>query len=248
MFTRHRLLFQGDNSMPELNAAIRDIPIPRRMTHLPISERGFPVPWFVCWLDPNGERAEPGTGKPDFRVVDTPKLPDAIKRGLCWLCGQPLGKYKAFVIGPMCAVNRVTTEPPSHIDCAEYAVRACPFLTQPRMRRNDKDMIPNPQMPGGIMIERNPGVTLIWTTLDYKIVRDGLGHGRGWIIVIGDPRSVQWFAHGRTATRAEVMESIDSGMPLLRDAARQQGLDAETDLAWEIERAMKLVPAEETAA
>src|SRR5262245_56582120 len=158
--------------MTELNASIRHIPLPKRMQHLPINERGYPVPWFVAWLDAAGKRAEPGTGTPDFRVVDTPKVGDAIRNKRCWLCGGPLGKYMSFVIGPMCAVNRVSSEPPCHHDCARYAVEACPFLTQPRMRRNKEDMPDGHEHPGGIMIERNPGVTLIWTTFSYRVVRD----------------------------------------------------------------------------
>ena len=34
-----------------LNAAIRDIPLPPRMMRRPVNERGFPVPWFVEWID-----------------------------------------------------------------------------------------------------------------------------------------------------------------------------------------------------
>ena len=58
----------------------------------------------------------------------------------CWLCGQTLGKHMTFPIGPMCAITRTTAEPPSHLACAEYAVKACPFLSQPRMRRNERDL------------------------------------------------------------------------------------------------------------
>lgn len=216
--------------MPELNASIRSIPLPARMRHLPINERGYPVPWFVAWID----------GVPDFRVVDTPKLAVAIKQRKCWLCGGTLGKYMCFVIGPMCAVNRVSSEPPSHRDCAEYAVKACPFLTQPRMRRNSEDMPEGHVEPGGIMIARNPGVTLIWTTLDYKVVKDG---GGGFVIQIGEPQRVEFFARGRSASRDEIMASIDSGMPILREVAKQDGPEGEKELAFQYQRAMKLVPA-----
>ena len=32
-------------------------------------------------------------------------------------------------------MNRTSAEPPSHRDCAEFAVKACPFLTQRELTR-----------------------------------------------------------------------------------------------------------------
>src|SRR5215467_3774641 len=95
-------------------------PLPKRMLALPIDGRGYPVPWFVAWI----------RGEPDFRVIKPGGAEIAYHRNLCWLCGQRLGTYKTFVIGPMCTLNRVSAEPPSHRDCAEFAAKACPFLTQ----------------------------------------------------------------------------------------------------------------------
>ena len=69
--------------MTELNASIRDIPIPRRLAGRPINERGFPVPWFVSWID----------GKWDFVNLDPRKVFDAVKQNKCFLCGDPLGQY-----------------------------------------------------------------------------------------------------------------------------------------------------------
>jgi hypothetical protein len=73
-------------------------PMPLRMTALPIDERGYPVPYFVAWVD----------GKPDHRIADASKMPGAINSGLCWLCGQKLGAFKYFVIGPMCSITRTS--------------------------------------------------------------------------------------------------------------------------------------------
>src|SRR5215467_7036859 len=115
--------------MKTYNPAITKLKMPLRFHKLPISENGFPVPKFVSFID----------GKPDFRVVDGRYVLEAIKRRLCWLCGETLGRYMSFVIGPMCAVNRVSSEPPSHFECAQFAVQACPFLTQPRRPRNVHD-------------------------------------------------------------------------------------------------------------
>src|SRR5262249_6685969 len=145
-----------DQGMKTLNVAILGIPIPKRMKKLPISKTGFPTPWFVARV--------PQTGEHDLRVADQAKKYMAIKRGLCWLCGEPLGQFKVFVIGPMCSINRVSSEPPCHLDCAEYAARACPFLSKPRMRRNEQNMPEGHQEAPGVMLKRNPGVVALWVT------------------------------------------------------------------------------------
>src|SRR5580692_7475343 len=97
--------------------------LPRRMTALPIDERGYPVPWFVDWID----------GKPEFRAMDPRKFVRAIKEKLCWVCGQRLGVNVCFVAGPMCGINRTSSEPPSHRECAVWSAQNCPFLNNPRM-------------------------------------------------------------------------------------------------------------------
>lgn len=214
--------------MEKLNVAILGIPIPDRMKNLPISPNGFPTPWFVASV--NGER--------DFRVADPDKMVQAVNYKRCWICGQTMGVYKAFTIGPMCAVNRNTAEPPEHLECAEYSVRACPFLSRPRMRRNTADMPEGTKNPAGIMLDRNPGAVCIWITKSYRVTRDGTGV----LFTIGDPERVMWFAEGRTATRDEVWASISSGLPLLEAEARKDGADALAELKGYVERAMPLLP------
>jgi len=216
--------------MPELNASIRAIPLPARMQHLPISATGYPVPWFVAWLN----------GEPDFRIADAPKVARAVRAKLCWLCGQTLGRHLAFVIGPMCAVNRVSSEPPCHRDCAEYAIKACPFLVRPRMRRNDKDRPAERFEPGGIMIRRNPGVTLVWITKSYQLFKPPNG---GVLFEIGAPETLHFYSEGRRATREEIMASIDSGLPALRRVAEIEGQDAIVALEHQLRAAMSLIDA-----
>lgn len=194
------------------------------------------MPWFVCWLDGNGARTEPGTGKPDFRVVDTRKLAIAITRKLCWICGGAMGRHMAFVIGPMCAVSRVSSEPPCHRACAEYAVCACPFLIHPRMVRNDRVALPTNFTPDG-HIDRNPGVSAIWMTRGYgAFVSDG-----SQLFRLGDPEEIMWLRQGRAATRPEIIKSIDDGMPLLREKNTKPG--HEEELQRQYRRLLQMVPA-----
>ncbi|MEJ6847495.1 hypothetical protein V3589_14905 [Sinorhizobium fredii] len=185
--------------------------MPPRIAKLPVDERGYPVPYFVEWVD----------GKPDFRVMNQQHLVDAIKFARCWICGEKLGRYKAFVIGPMCCINRISAEPPSHYDCARFAVEACPFLTRPMAKRNTRAM-PDGSWTAGIMLDRNPGVTCIWVTLGYRWFNDN----GGVLFKIGDPERMQFFREGRPATRAEVDHSIATGVHHLNDLARTEGAKA----------------------
>ena len=218
----------------DLNAAIKNIPIPKRMQKLPISKKGFPVPWFVAKVD----------GEWDFTCVRENGIYVAHMKHLCWLCGEPMGVWKAFTVGPMCVINRISAEPPEHLDCSEYAVKACPFLANPRMRRNDNSagkQIGGKPLPG-MALGRNPGASAIYITKDYKPFRVG----EGVLFKMGEPFRVLWYAEGRTATRAEVQHSIDTGYHFLEDAAKQDGPKAEQELKHYVERAMKYLPKEST--
>jgi hypothetical protein len=184
--------------------------MPERIKRLPIDPaRGFPVPWFVEWID----------GVPEFRAADARKFVAAITEHRCWVCGDVLGHHRIFTIGPMCGLNRTTSEPPSHVECAEWSVKNCPFLSRPKMvRREDEELLNNATM-AGIPLMRNPGVTLLWWTAKYDVFTPPTG---GRLIHIGDPERVAWYAEGRLATRAEVLRSIETGMPALREAAEQE--------------------------
>jgi hypothetical protein len=186
---------------------------PRRMRNLPIDDRGFPIPWFVH-ID---------NGKADFRVIRPGGIAVAHNRELCWLCGERRGVYLTFAVGPMCGINRVTAEPPCHSECAEYAARACPFLTRPLAVRNERDM-PEDADVAGIMIKRNPGVTLLWTTKSYKPFR--ANGGSGALFRLGEPTDLKFYAKGRLATPAEIAASVAGGYPLLEKMAHEDGPNA----------------------
>lgn len=217
-------------------------PLPPRIARLPTDHRGFPVPWFVQWFSKDSEPTEFGTGEPDFRVADQRKLLRAVKESRCWICGDILGIHKAFTIGSMCAINRVISEPPQHRDCAIFAATACPFLTNPRMRRNEKDLPEKRVEAAGTALKRNPGVACVWITKSFRLFKPHRGN-TGVLFALGDPEEVLWFAEGRPATRNEVWTSIESGLPSLRDEARLQGAHAVQALERQRERTMPLLPA-----
>jgi hypothetical protein len=219
-----------------------EIQVPERMRKLPRDHRGFVVPYFVAWLDQGGERVEPGTGRPDFRVIDRVAFKRCLNSRRCWLCGEPMGVRLAFVIGPMCAVSRTTSEPGCHLWCARYATQVCPFLTKPRMRRNEKALPDGHVEPAGLPLDRNPGCVAIWTTRTYKLFRPDKGTD-GILFQIGEPEHVEWWREGRPATRAEVDEAIESGMPFLANEAKREGGTALRDLEFYAGRVMHYLPA-----
>lgn len=207
------------------------VDMPDRIARLPRDSRGFPVPKFVHWMD---------DGTPDFRVIEPGWIADCHNHRRCWLCGGQLGRHLVFCIGPMCAVNRVNSEPPGHYDCMRFAARNCPFLTKPRMRRNEKDLPEHHVKAAGTPLGRNPGCCCLWITDSYKPFKPHHGN-EGVLFRLGNPSRLEFFAEGRPATRAEVMASVNSGLPSLEDVAKFDGPDGLKELTRSVERFFKLL-------
>lgn len=197
------------------------VALPPRVQRLPVdAARHLPVPWFATWID----------GRPDFRYVTPARIGKAVEHELCWVCGQPMGRVRAFVIGPMCAINRVSADPPSHRDCAVYSAGACPFLANPRSVRRETGLpdgfAERKAAPAGIMFTRNPGVALVWVARRYDVE----WQSNGVLFRLGDPTETLWFAEGRRATRAEVDASVESGYPSLLEIAEAESPAAVREL------------------
>lgn len=203
--------------------------MPPSIAALPRDERGYPVPWFVAWID----------GKPEFRVADGKKFGAAVRQKRCWVCGEPLNPTQhVFVIGPMCCINRTTSEPPCHAECAEFSAINCPFLSMPHAARREAN-IPEGTTVAGEPIRRNPGVTCLWYCKGYEMFNDGRG---GILFELPGPAKVRWYREGRDALRAEIMESINSGIPILEKLATEDGPEAIAELKRYITRGIKFVP------
>lgn len=203
--------------------------MPMKIAKLPRDDRGYPVPWFVHWEN----------GKPVFPAADGQKWRLAVKNRLCWVCGQKLPEIMAFVIGPMCGINRTSAEPPCHIECAMFSAKACPFLTKPKMKRVDADHPGFQELPG-VALTRNPGCCGVWVTKSYQVFPVPSG---GYLIEIGEPTKVHWFAEGREASYSEVMDSITSGLPSLQKLATEEGPASEAELIRRTNDLKKLLPA-----
>ncbi len=151
-----------------------------------------------------------------------------------------MGRYKAMTLGPMCAINRTISEPPSHRECAIFSALACPFLANPRTKRREAGLPEEAVAPAGVGIKRNPGAVAVWITEGYQPFKVP---GGGTLFTFDDPLEVLWFAQGRTATRDEVEASINSGLPLLEEEAIKEGSQAQAALRRMTAEAMQYLPA-----
>lgn len=209
----------------------RDLPpMPDYMLRLPVDDRGYPVPWFVAFIE----------GKPDFRVVrvidDLPAEVVAHRNEQCWVCGRRLGAYKTFVAGPMCAVNVTSGEPPAHLSCATFAAKACPFLVRPKAKRREANLPEDGEWKEG-GLERNPGVAMVWTTKSYEMhIQEGAAY-----FTMGPPEHVEFYREGEPATREQIVESIDSGLPTLIPMLEAAGI-REKEIDNMVSKTMALVP------
>lgn len=210
--------------MSALRAELPELPMDMR--RLPVDRRGYPVPWFVAWLDEEQREVPVGEGEPEFRVMRRGAVMDAAHFDRCWVCGGRLGRWRAFVIGPMCMVNRINSEPPSHVQCAEFAARACPFLSRPHAHRREAGM-PEGGEAAGVLVERNPGVTAVWR---FKFARYSFKRvPNGVLFNLPEPDGVRFYAEGRAATRAEVEESVRTGLPALFEVCETDEERAEVE-------------------
>jgi hypothetical protein len=62
--------------------------VPRHMCSLPRDLHGRPIPWFA-WVGDDGRAL--------VTVLDQEKWHRAVESSLCWICGEPLGPYKAEI-------------------------------------------------------------------------------------------------------------------------------------------------------
>jgi hypothetical protein len=166
-----------------------------RMKELPV-HRGYPVPWFVSWMD----------GKPEFRVADSDKFERALAEKRCWICGNLLDEVATFVAMAPALVFGVVVEPPCHDDCAHFAAKVCPYLALPKAKRRGSGLAEEQNLAA--IDNSNPGVVMLWSTADWWPQEPTLIH-------LGYPTKVEWFREGRAATRDEVNEAIDKGLPNL---------------------------------
>lgn len=179
--------------------------LPPQMRRLRRDAEGFPVPWFV----------QRDHGQTNYTTIDSGKLERAIAGWRCWICGERLGRRFAFPLPASNTITRLSTEPPSHRECATYAVRVCPFIT--------------------------PMVMAVWVTPNYRVQAGD----RRTLCKVGEPVDVVWFHKGRRASRREVSDAIMAEVPGLAVLMSKDGAEALDLLKEDVHRALRWLPDED---
>lgn len=195
--------------------------MPARVARLPMDVRGFPVPWFVSWRDQT----------PLFPVIDAAKLATAWTAERCWVCGEALGAWRGWIVGPMSAIEGATPEPPSHCECAAFALTACPHLASADARFSDVQAAPDQAAQSNISRVRS-AASAMWVTRGRGAAP--FRAGGGVLFRLEPPARLEWWAHRRPATGAEVRDAIAAGLPVLRSTAEAERRMAtlEARLKW----------------
>ena len=211
------------SSIPALGLSLPS-QMPERIRQLPRSAEGYPVPFFTSWRD----------GEPEFGIVCERKREAARLRKVCWICGDHLGVYKCFMVGPARALSRSSIDPPSHLQCAAFSAVACPFMLNPAPKPTGEEELD----PPGSLRDPNPGVTVLWSTKSFETKPMGPSK----LFLLGPPTALAWYKQGRAATLAEVSASVADVVPLLQERAEREGEHALRDLVAAVQQIMPMMP------
>lgn len=156
----------------------RKVPLPPRMASLAKDRRGLPVPFGVLVTQ---------DGTPHFTINDSEKVARVIRERRCAICGNKLhGRSMWFVGGPMSAFHDAGgyVDPPLHYECADYALKVCPYLAAPKYagRLDDATLKPEQVEADGVMTlvdptswPDRPDVFVAARTTDYTVTRGAAG-------------------------------------------------------------------------
>ncbi|MGZ5963123.1 MAG: hypothetical protein ACXWKY_06055 [Caulobacteraceae bacterium] len=200
------------------------------MRNLPMDRRGFPIPWFVAVVG----------GEPEFRLSDPRKIVEGWRRELCWVCGGRLPVFRAWVMGPASVIEGASPEPPCHLDCGRFSAMACPFLSNPEARRNQRQL-PRNFSSGSEMITANSAATALWVTKGRGA--DPIETRQGLLFKLREPDRIEWYARGGRAPGREVRSAFAAIAPRLRASAEREGQTAIRDFERRLLLAESRAPA-----
>lgn len=186
------------------------IAIPKRMRTLPCEERGYPVP-FIVMIDKSG--------KPQFTINDHDKVKTCINRKLCSICGKRHDPLMWFVGGSRCFLHPhgAFIDPPLHLECAEYALRVCPFLAAPRYaKRIDDAKLADKNRPDGVALVRveymnpmQPEIFGLGASPSLRVIHRGPGD---FVLFVDDWRYVEWWKNGQRVNAPDRAVPLDQPM------------------------------------
>jgi hypothetical protein len=91
---------------------------------------------------------------------------------------------------------------------------------------------------------RNAGRLCLYRTCDLHRLAAHLDLRAGRADDVGDPLELFWYAEGRVATVPEIRHSIETGLPILRGVADEDGPEARAELEQDIAAFEKMLPEE----
>lgn len=183
--------------------AAAPLDIPARMRFLARDEIGRPIPYLATLVNGASSSIESNT-----------RLAACHAQQRCWICGDKLGRYTAFMTEPIAAITRISRTPPAHAECAKYSAQS------------------------GLMQPQDLGVALVWVSRGYSV---HLARGAE-LFAIGDAEQAFWYRSGRLASRDEVTEAIQGRLPQLYAVAHEGGPDAVCGLDQQVARATRQFP------
>lgn len=196
------------------------VQIPKRMRVRPCDERGYPVPYIVM-IDK--------AGNPQFTINDMVRVKACINRNLCSICGSRHDQLKWFVGGSRCFLHPRGgfIDPPLHLECAEYALRVCPFLAAPRYsKRIDDAKLTAHNTPDNIklvriehMLPRQPEVFGLGSAHHMSVVHRGPGD---FILVVDRWEHVEWWKDGHQVNAPDRPVPEDQPMEMPRAASSRR--------------------------
>lgn len=140
--------------------------IPKELSHLKIDPRGYPIPYFVSWIE----------GKPEFRFLDHKRQEMIIAKGVCHICGKKLNKdYNYVISGPVGYQNRISSDAAMHRICAEFSLRACPHLYLQKAERRENDELGKmvAAAPSVVIKDKPPVLLLVKVSKWKSVVHEG---------------------------------------------------------------------------
>jgi hypothetical protein len=131
----------------------KDVPLPKLMDeHCERDPRGMPVPFVVL---------KDQAGKHHFKINDTEKTVQCMMGGLCTICGQKMSVHDRWLVGGIASAfdkRGFYIDHPVHQECAEYALKVCPYLASRNYDTNKTDLDKLQDKVKGAVILVNPTV------------------------------------------------------------------------------------------
>jgi len=162
-------------------------PMPPRIQARPKDHRGYPITYVTAIFE---------DGRADFTTLDEDRVGHVLQERLCGICAQPHENLVAGIATTEEVESGIFRDPPMHVECAEYALRVCPFLADHNMR-----YMPAELKPEGIALL---GPDFIPTEVNRVAVTEKRERSKNYEMVVFEN-----YTFGRTARRNFLWKGLE---------------------------------------